>query len=192
MFSFPIEHFLLNTGFFDGNGFQLQVDSLIRRNEQGENIDLEINVSYQVIRSDNQILSIAFTGYSTFNRINHYVYYLTFDLASGDLISLLDLAEQSTILSNISEGTYSVLEGTYYPGGWQGHESDTKENFYNVIHELIGNFDQNESSYRELNNVGIDDTGLYFCFDYEDSLEGYVILFIPMSSISSSNDRNDI
>lgn len=141
---------------------------------------LDISVSYQVLFQDEQFLSIKFEGTTTYYRVNRGTHYLTVDLSSGKLLSLLDLCSIESVLSRLEKNDYEVVSGTYLPGGWEGYEENIKEDFRAIIKDELDDIGQQHGTMHDgLYDIGFDNEGLYMRFYYEDALDEQVVLSFP-------------
>jgi len=145
----------------------------------------DTQISYEILAYDLDRLSVHYEEIRSFNRVNKNSYYLTFDMTTGEMMSVFEVIELSDLQDRIRSGDYTVLEGTYLPDGWNGTEDWIKTDFIGLIQEMYDSRqtgtdeadEANEVYYGMDNNFGIDETGLYLSFYYMDSLHGYVTLF---------------
>lgn len=152
--------------------------------------NLDVNVSYEILSQCENFLSLKYEECISYYRVNKSVRFLTIDLKTGELMSILDVVDLPSIQTDINNGDYTILNGTYSPEGWNGYEEYIREDFIDVMQKIYNCQDGTDKNfYNEDNNFGLDESGLYLCFNYSDSLNGYVILHFEGKGTVSMNPK---
>lgn len=99
---------------------------------------------------------------------------LTINLRTGDAVNLKDFVNTDSIVKNIKNLKFDIIEGSYTDGFGTGKEDKRISSFIEVFKESIKN---NSTEF------SIDNTYLYLNFQYDDSLDGYMLLRFKLSDL---------
>ncbi len=92
---------------------------------------------------------------------------LTVDLRTGKSVNVQDFVNLDSIIKNIQDLKFDIIEGSYTDGFGTGKEPDRISSFIEEIQECIR---------RETTAFSVDKSNLYLNFPYQDSLDGYMLL----------------
>ena len=161
-------------------------ESAVRRFDEmlAEGNSISIEVDYEIIHNDNETISVSFDWFSIYYRMQIYSekLFVTVDLRTGELVSLEDYADVPALIEKLENKNYEVVEGTYNPGGWKGYEPDIVTDFIEAFKLSLEKKNASPHEYNRYSgtNFCLDRDSLYINFYFYDSLDGYVILKIPM------------
>lgn len=99
---------------------------------------------------------------------------LTINLSTGESVNLKDFVKTDTIIKNIKKLKFDILEGSYTDGFGTGKEDERISSFIEAFQESI----ENNST-----EFSIDNTYLYLNFQYDDSLDGYMLLRFKLNNL---------
>ena len=92
---------------------------------------------------------------------------LTVDLRTGKSVKVQDFVNLDSIIENIQNLKFDIIEGSYTDGFGTGKEPDRISSFIEEFQECIR---------RETTAFSVDKSNLYLNFPYQDSLDGYMLL----------------
>jgi hypothetical protein len=99
---------------------------------------------------------------------------LTINLSTGESVNLKDFVKTDNIIKNIKKLKFDILEGSYTDGFGTGKEDERISSFIEAFQESI----ENNST-----EFSIDNTYLYLNFQYDDSLDGYMLLRFKLNDL---------
>ena len=148
--------------------------------------------NYEVFNSTSDLISVLYRfKIGSTMRIISNIALVTIDICTGEPITLGMLFNEERIETIIREGGYELIEGNYLPGGIALDSAETHNGIANSFrnspgarsveiyqpgeHELYNPYDSS--------NFCIDDDYIYIWAYFYNSLNGYVLIRIPIDDL---------
>lgn len=153
---------------------------------------LAVNGKYKILSMDNNQISIhVYTDWYGGVNIFYDEYVMTIDINSGNIMKLSDVVDTDYIELAIKNGEYQILSGetSELTNFIRNHKNEFNKEILNVYEESKKKYDNKEWKYgvdlgaTNINNFGIDKDYLYINFTYDDALDGFLILKIPIGEL---------
>lgn len=143
--------------------------------------------SYEILFLSEDYLSINYTGDFGTSPI---CFMATIDLNTGDFLLLDETFDLDSIVLAIEQGEYELLEGSYNPGFGNGYEDSRKKCYIDSLKNGLNTYrmDKDEFTKYSPNSFSTDGTFLYIYASDDDTLNGYFILKLWLSDITSKID----
>ncbi|MDW2796688.1 hypothetical protein RZO55_03730 [Clostridium boliviensis] len=177
----------------DYEEISLKYKSLIDWNINKSNESmLAVNGKYKILSMDNKQISVrVYTDYYEGVNIFNDEYVMTIDINTGNIKKLKDIVDMEYIELAIKNYKYQILSG-------QTSELDNfmKEQKDEFNKEILAAYKESKKRYANkewiygvdrgvanINNFGIDKEYLYINLMYEDALDGFLIIKMPISEL---------
>lgn len=161
-------------------------------NKNNESI-LAVNGKYKILSMDNKQISVhVYTDFYEGVNIFYDEYVMTIDINSGNIKKLNDIVDMDHIERAIKNTRYQIISGeTSELANFMSDERDEfNKKILAVYQESKKRYADKEWEYgvdlgvTNINNFGIDKDYLYINLLYDDALNGFLILKIPISELN--------
>lgn len=154
---------------------------------------LAVNGKYKILSMDNKQISVhVYTDFYEGVNIFYDEYVMTIDINSGNIKKLNDIVDMEHIERAIKNSRYQIISGeTSELANFMSDERDEfNKKILAVYQESKKRYADKEWEYgvdlgvTNINNFGIDKDYLYINLLYDDALNGFLILKIPISELN--------
>lgn len=158
--------------------------SFLEENKKEKKCSMGAFVDYDILELTDTHISLIFSADVSEGSGSIYStqYLATIDLKTGQYILLDKLIDIDQLVSVIQQGNFEIYEGDYNELK-DGHDIKVIQKFIEKIKNSESTTLNSDYERDSCQNIGVDKDFLYIYFDFPDSLNGYIILKIPLDNI---------
>ncbi|WP_312442891.1 hypothetical protein [Lacrimispora sp.] len=158
----------------------------LKEDKKDPDYSMGISIDYEILCMTNRYMSLIFKADAFYGSGPMYSthYLATIDLETAKYITFNDLLDIENINKAIQSGYFEIYEGTYNEFG-NSHDVDRIQQFIDTLGASMETEPPINTDYdrNSCQNIGIDKDFIYIYFNFADSLNGYIILKIPLYQI---------